>query len=80
MRKTCVDFTFRSTFKSPLRRFLGKKTDKKNLKESLDAIEEGENISLVTCALIRETSEPQQVSECELPQWARRNVNGCLLH
>ncbi|KYO41882.1 hypothetical protein Y1Q_0013874 [Alligator mississippiensis] len=54
----------KSTFKSPLRRFLGKKTDKKNLKESLDAIEEGENISLVTCALIRETSEPQQVSEC----------------
>uniref|UniRef100_A0A7M4G1Z5 Myosin IXB n=1 Tax=Crocodylus porosus TaxID=8502 RepID=A0A7M4G1Z5_CROPO len=52
-----------STFKSPLRRFLGKKTDKKNLKENLDAIEEGENLSLVSCALIREAVEVQQVSE-----------------
>ncbi|XP_019393919.1 PREDICTED: unconventional myosin-IXb isoform X2 [Crocodylus porosus] len=53
----------KSTFKSPLRRFLGKKTDKKNLKENLDAIEEGENLSLVSCALIREAVEVQQVSE-----------------
>uniref|UniRef100_H0YQB8 Myosin IXB n=1 Tax=Taeniopygia guttata TaxID=59729 RepID=H0YQB8_TAEGU len=36
-----------SAFKSPLRRLLGKKPDKKIAKESSDAIEEGDDLSLI---------------------------------
>uniref|UniRef100_A0A8D2P6K2 Myosin IXB n=1 Tax=Zosterops lateralis melanops TaxID=1220523 RepID=A0A8D2P6K2_ZOSLA len=38
-------FVFRSAFKSPLRRLLGKKPDKKIVKESSDVIEEGDGSS-----------------------------------
>uniref|UniRef100_A0A8C4KCR7 Myosin IXB n=1 Tax=Dromaius novaehollandiae TaxID=8790 RepID=A0A8C4KCR7_DRONO len=48
--KLASAFMFRSTFKSPLRRLLGKKTDKKIPKESPDVIEEGEGLSFETNA------------------------------
>uniref|UniRef100_A0A8C0IZW6 Myosin IXB n=1 Tax=Chelonoidis abingdonii TaxID=106734 RepID=A0A8C0IZW6_CHEAB len=41
-------FTFRSTFKSPLRKLLGKKPDKKYVRESPDVMEEGENLPLLS--------------------------------
>uniref|UniRef100_A0A8C3S0M0 Myosin IXB n=1 Tax=Chelydra serpentina TaxID=8475 RepID=A0A8C3S0M0_CHESE len=41
-------FTFRSTFKSPLRKLLGKKPDKKYVKESPDVMEEGETLPLLS--------------------------------
>uniref|UniRef100_A0A8C3MGU3 Uncharacterized protein n=1 Tax=Geospiza parvula TaxID=87175 RepID=A0A8C3MGU3_GEOPR len=48
-------FVFRSAFKSPLRRLLGKKPDKKIAKESSDVIEEGDGLSLVSCVLFTDT-------------------------
>lgn len=56
---------FRSAFKSPLRRLLGKKPDKKIPKESPDVIDEGEGLSLVSCVLFPETGGTQKVSEGE---------------
>ncbi|XP_061457369.1 unconventional myosin-IXb isoform X8 [Rhineura floridana] len=41
----------RGAFKSPLQRLLGKKPQKKNLKESSDASEEGEACPLLACVL-----------------------------
>ncbi|NWI58589.1 MYO9B protein, partial [Calyptomena viridis] len=53
----------KSAFKSPLRRLLGKKPDKKIPKESSDAIEEGDGISIVSCVLFPDTGGTQKVSE-----------------
>ncbi|XP_067417310.1 unconventional myosin-IXb isoform X3 [Emydura macquarii macquarii] len=52
----------KSTFKSPLRRLLGKKPDKKYLKESPDVMEDGETFPLLSCILIPEAVEPQKLS------------------
>lgn len=59
-------FMFRSAFKSPLRRLLGKKPDKKIPKESPDVIDEGEGLSLVSCVLFPEMVGTQKASEGEL--------------
>ncbi|XP_050842145.1 unconventional myosin-IXb isoform X3 [Serinus canaria] len=53
----------RSAFKSPLRRLLGKKPDKKIAKESSDVIEEGDGLSLVSCVLFTDTGGTQKLSE-----------------
>ncbi|KAL9823994.1 unconventional myosin-IXb, partial [Geothlypis trichas] len=53
----------KSAFKSPLRRLLGKKPDKKIAKESCDVIEEGDGLSLVSCVLFTDTGGVQKVSE-----------------
>lgn len=57
-------FTFRSAFKSPLRRLLGKKPDKKTPKESPDVADE-DGLSLVSCVLFPETGGTLKVSEGE---------------
>ncbi|NXK91824.1 MYO9B protein, partial [Formicarius rufipectus] len=63
-----------SAFKSPLRRLLGKKPDKKIPKESSDVIEEGDGLSLVSCVLFPDPGGTQKVSEgefvCLTPQHA----------
>nr|XP_048687272.1 unconventional myosin-IXb isoform X4 [Caretta caretta] len=53
----------KSTFKSPLRKLLGKKPDKKYIKESPDVMEEGENLPLLSCILMSEAVESQKLSE-----------------
>ncbi|NWW44363.1 MYO9B protein, partial [Pedionomus torquatus] len=53
----------KSAFKSPLRRLLGKKPDKKIPKESPDVIEEGDGLNLVSCVLFIEAGGTQKVSE-----------------
>ncbi|NXI42222.1 MYO9B protein, partial [Galbula dea] len=53
----------RSAFKSPLRRLLGKKPDKKVPRESPDVIEEGDGLSLVSCVLFPEPGGTQRASE-----------------
>ncbi|NWI98553.1 MYO9B protein, partial [Crypturellus undulatus] len=61
----------KSTFKSPLRRLLGKKADKKILKESPDVIDEGDGLSFVSCVLFAETGGPQKFSEAYSGQSSR---------
>ncbi|NWR60598.1 MYO9B protein, partial [Bucorvus abyssinicus] len=61
----------KSAFKSPLRRLLGKKPDKKIPKESPDVIDEGEGLSLVSCGLFPETGGTQKVSEASSGQPSR---------
>ncbi|NWV01396.1 MYO9B protein, partial [Upupa epops] len=61
----------KSAFKSPLRRLLGKKPDKKIPKESPDVIDEGEGLSLVSCILFPETGGTQKVSEASSGQPSR---------
>ncbi|NXP79478.1 MYO9B protein, partial [Ramphastos sulfuratus] len=61
----------RSAFKSPLRRLLGKKPDKKIPKESPDVIDEGEGLSLVSCVLFPEMGGTQKVSEASSGQPSR---------
>uniref|UniRef100_A0A8C3MLX2 Uncharacterized protein n=1 Tax=Geospiza parvula TaxID=87175 RepID=A0A8C3MLX2_GEOPR len=56
-------FVFRSAFKSPLRRLLGKKPDKKIAKESSDVIEEGDGLSLVSCVLFTDTGGVQKAAK-----------------
>ncbi|XP_051495335.1 unconventional myosin-IXb isoform X3 [Apus apus] len=51
----------KSAFKSPLRRLLGKKPDKKIPKESPDVIDEGDGLSLVSCVLFSESGGSQKV-------------------
>ncbi|XP_039371333.1 unconventional myosin-IXb isoform X9 [Mauremys reevesii] len=53
----------KSTFKSPLRKLLGKKPEKKYVRESPDVMEEGENLPLLSCILISESVESQKLSE-----------------
>ncbi|XP_056194827.1 unconventional myosin-IXb isoform X3 [Falco biarmicus] len=61
----------KSAFKSPLRRLLGKKPDKKIPKESPDVIDEAEGLSLVSCVLFPETGGTQKVSEAASGQPSR---------
>ncbi|XP_029820154.1 unconventional myosin-IXb isoform X3 [Manacus vitellinus] len=61
----------KSAFKSPLRRLLGKKTDKKIPKESSDMIEEGDGLSLVSCVLFTDMGGTQKVSEASSGQPGR---------
>ncbi|NXN26239.1 MYO9B protein, partial [Nycticryphes semicollaris] len=53
----------KSAFKSPLRRLLGKKPDKKIPKESPDMTEEGDGFTLISCISIPEAGGTQKVSE-----------------
>ncbi|NXG24959.1 MYO9B protein, partial [Grallaria varia] len=53
----------KSAFKSPLRRLLGKKPDKKIPKESSDVIEEADGLSVVSCVLFPDPGGTQKVSE-----------------
>ncbi|NXA12992.1 MYO9B protein, partial [Sapayoa aenigma] len=69
----------RSAFKSPLRRLLGKKPDKKIPKESSDVIEEADGISIVSCVLFQDTGGTQKVPEASSgqpgrPQTGERHV------
>ncbi|NXC76175.1 MYO9B protein, partial [Anhinga anhinga] len=61
----------KSAFKSPLRRLLGKKPDKKAPKESPDVIDEGDGISLVSCVLFADTGGTQKVSDTSSGQPSR---------
>ncbi|NXS09339.1 MYO9B protein, partial [Neodrepanis coruscans] len=61
----------KSAFKSPLRRLLGKKPDKKIPKESSDVIEEADGISIVSCVLFQDTGGTQKVSEASSGQPGR---------
>ncbi|NWT01451.1 MYO9B protein, partial [Mionectes macconnelli] len=61
----------KSAFKSPLRRLLGKKPDKKIPKESSDVIEEGDGLSLVSCVLFTDTGGTQKASEASSGQPGR---------
>ncbi|NXH15725.1 MYO9B protein, partial [Bucco capensis] len=63
----------KSAFKSPLRRLLGKKPDKKIPKESPDVIEEADGLSLVSCVLFPETGGTQRVSEASSGQAGERH-------
>ncbi|XP_029888204.1 unconventional myosin-IXb isoform X7 [Aquila chrysaetos chrysaetos] len=60
----------KSAFKSPLRRLLGKKPDKKIPKESPDVIDE-DGLSLVSCVLFPETGGTLKVSEASSGQPSR---------
>ncbi|XP_043358557.1 unconventional myosin-IXb isoform X7 [Dermochelys coriacea] len=53
----------KSTFKSPLRKLLGKKPDKKYIKESPDVMEEGETLPRLLCIPTLEAVESQKLSE-----------------
>ncbi|NXY87892.1 MYO9B protein, partial [Alcedo cyanopectus] len=55
----------KSAFKSPLRRLLGKKPEKKIPKESPEVIDEGESLSLVSCILFPEPGGTQKASEVQ---------------
>ncbi|XP_071433968.1 unconventional myosin-IXb isoform X2 [Pithys albifrons albifrons] len=63
----------KSAFKSPLRRLLGKKPDKKIPKESSDVIEEGDGLSFVSCVLFPDPGGTQKMSEAVSgqPGWAQ---------
>ncbi|NWH79735.1 MYO9B protein, partial [Piaya cayana] len=61
----------KSAFKSPLRRLLGKKPEKKIPKESPDVIDEGEGLSLVSCVLFPDLGGTQKVSEASSGQPGR---------
>ncbi|XP_040393345.1 unconventional myosin-IXb isoform X11 [Cygnus olor] len=61
----------KSAFKSPLRRLLGKKPDKKIPKEYPDVIDEGDGLSLTSCILFPETGGSQKVSEASSGQPSR---------
>ncbi|KAL8177927.1 UNVERIFIED_CONTAM: hypothetical protein K2H54_023642, partial [Gekko kuhli] len=53
----------KSTFKIPLRRLLGKKTEKKTFKDSCDVVEETDAIPLLSCVLATEEKA------AEAPSW-----------
>ncbi|NXI62701.1 MYO9B protein, partial [Anseranas semipalmata] len=61
----------KSAFKSPLRRLLGKKPDKKIPKEYPDVIDEGDGLSFTSCVLFPETGGSQKVSEASSGQPSR---------
>ncbi|XP_032296935.1 unconventional myosin-IXb isoform X4 [Coturnix japonica] len=61
----------KSAFKSPLRRLLGKKPDKKIPKEYPDVIDEGDGLSLTSCILFPEMGGAQKVSEASSGQPSR---------
>ncbi|XP_075300110.1 unconventional myosin-IXb isoform X6 [Opisthocomus hoazin] len=70
MQSASQQIDAKSAFKSPLRRLLGKKPDKKIPKESPDVIDEG-GLSLVSCVLFPETGGTQKVSEAASGQASR---------
>ncbi|XP_060088740.1 unconventional myosin-IXb [Heteronotia binoei] len=53
----------KSTFKIPLRRLLGKKTEKKTFKDSCEVVEESDGIPLLSCVLATEEKA------AEAPSW-----------
>ncbi|XP_069734068.1 unconventional myosin-IXb isoform X6 [Phaenicophaeus curvirostris] len=67
----------KSAFKSPLRRLLGKKPEKKIPKESPDVIDEGEGLSLVSCVLFPDLGGTQKVSEASSGQPGRPQAGDC---
>ncbi|XP_059687772.1 unconventional myosin-IXb [Gavia stellata] len=71
MQSSSQQIDAKSAFKSPLRRLLGKKPDKKIPKESPDVIDEGDGLSLVSCVLFPETGGTQKVSEASSGQPSR---------
>ncbi|NXG93801.1 MYO9B protein, partial [Stercorarius parasiticus] len=71
MQSASQQIDAKSAFKSPLRRLLGKKPDKKIAKESPDVIEEGDGPSLVSCVLFPETGGTQKVSDASSGQPSR---------
>ncbi|NWI67565.1 MYO9B protein, partial [Todus mexicanus] len=71
LQPTSQQIDAKSAFKSPLRRLLGKKPDKKIPKESPDVIEEGDGLSLVSCILFPEMGGTQKVSEASSGQPSR---------
>ncbi|NXN46275.1 MYO9B protein, partial [Rhinoptilus africanus] len=71
MQSASQQIDAKSAFKSPLRRLLGKKPDKKIPKESPDVIEEGDGLSLVSCVLFPETGGTQKASEASSGQLSR---------
>ncbi|NWX17083.1 MYO9B protein, partial [Aegotheles bennettii] len=71
MQSASQQIDAKSAFKSPLRRLLGKKPDKKIPKESPDVIDEGDGLSLVSCVLFSETGGTQKVSETSSGQPSR---------
>ncbi|KAM6294982.1 unconventional myosin-IXb [Aegotheles albertisi] len=71
MQSASQQLDAKSAFKSPLRRLLGKKPDKKIPKESPDVIDEGDGLSLVSCVLFSETGGTQKVSETSSGQPSR---------
>ncbi|KAM9515717.1 unconventional myosin-IXb isoform 2-T2 [Guaruba guarouba] len=70
MQSASQQIDAKSAFKSPLRRLLGKKPDKKIPKESPDVIDE-EGLSLVSCILFPETGGTQKVSDASSGQPSR---------
>ncbi|NXJ02044.1 MYO9B protein, partial [Psophia crepitans] len=70
MQSASQQIDAKSAFKSPLRRLLGKKPDKKIAKESPDVIDE-ESLSLVSCVLFPETGGTQKVSDTSSGQPSR---------
>ncbi|XP_071584076.1 unconventional myosin-IXb isoform X4 [Heliangelus exortis] len=71
MQSASQQIDSKSAFKSPLRRLLGKKPDKKIPKESPDVIDEGDGLSLVSCVLFSDTGGTQKVSEASSGQPSR---------
>ncbi|KAM6107411.1 LOW QUALITY PROTEIN: unconventional myosin-IXb [Pterocles gutturalis] len=71
MQSASQQIDAKSAFRSPLRRLLGKKPDKKIPKESPDVIDEGDGLSLVSCVLFSETGGTQKVSEAYSGQPSR---------
>ncbi|NXT49511.1 MYO9B protein, partial [Pluvianellus socialis] len=71
MQSASQQIDAKSAFKSPLRRLLGKKPDKKIPKESPDVIDEGDGLSLVSCVLFPETGGTQKGSEASAGQPSR---------
>ncbi|NWQ81551.1 MYO9B protein, partial [Columbina picui] len=71
MQSASQQIDTKSAFKSPLRRLLGKKPDKKIPRESPDVIDEGDGLSLVSCILFSETGGTQKVSEASSGQPSR---------
>ncbi|NXX12049.1 MYO9B protein, partial [Podargus strigoides] len=71
MQSASQQLDAKSAFKSPLRRLLGKKPDKKIPKESPDVIEEGDGLSLVSCVLFPEPGGTQRASEAASGQPSR---------
>nr|XP_020636705.1 LOW QUALITY PROTEIN: unconventional myosin-IXb [Pogona vitticeps] len=56
----------KSAFRSPLRRFLGRKPEKKYAKESAEAPEDGENFLLFSCVLPMEAGGAERLFEAPL--------------
>ncbi|NXN68718.1 MYO9B protein, partial [Himantopus himantopus] len=71
MQSASQQIDAKSAFKSPLRRLLGKKPEKKIPKESPDVIDEGDGLSLVSCVLFPETGGTQKASEASSGQPSR---------